>query len=88
MKGRMTESKAQSADGCRGSEHLPCRELLVRDLPALFFPNGKMNQEMHMTGLKLKCVNLRKNGSLTKRLSSYMEYKRSDQVTVSSGKLI
>lgn len=43
---------------------------------------------MHVTDLKLKYVSLRKYGSLVKRLGSYTEYKRTEQVTDSCGKLI
>lgn len=35
---------------------------------------------MHMTDLKLNYINQRKYGSLVKRLGSYTEYKRTEQV--------
>lgn len=41
-----------------------------------------------MTDLELKYVSLSKCGSLVRRLGSYTEYKRTEQVTDSCGKLI
>lgn len=41
--------KAQGTGRCRGKEPLSCREVLVWDLTPLFFINGKMNQQGHMT---------------------------------------